>query len=173
MPSVLFVCTANRFRSPVAAAIFMKALYEEENQKTTSWNFGNVKDWNTGSAGLSAPDGETVLPEVLEAANQLGINLYDHRSVQLNSALLSEHDLILVMEESHKDVLKKEFPHLHERIYLLSYVVEFASYDIPDTHDSIQEVIGVVAKINELIRRNLRYICVLAIALHNRRNKPQ
>jgi len=169
MPSVLFVCTANRFRSPLAAGIFKKALVEEEREKTSPWNIGSATDWIVGSAGTWAAPGQTVLPEVLEAAANLGVDLSGHISVRLDSQLLSEYDLILVMQESQREALQHEFPDLQERIHLLSFVVEYASYDIPDTFDSPQGIMGVTVVMNELIRRGLRYICVLAIALHNKR----
>jgi len=173
MPSVLFVCTANRFRSPVAAAIFKRALIEEKSQRTSSRDIEDPKEWSVGSAGVQAIDGETVLPEVLETARQLGINLSNHHSARINGSLLSDYDLILVMEKSHKDAIDKEFPHVQEYVYLLSQVVNYSSNDIPDVYDTVQEVVGVVAGMNELIRRNLRYICTLAIALHNKRNRQR
>ncbi len=80
MPSVLFVCTANRFRSPLAAGIFKKALAEEERQRASSWNIGKASDWDVTSAGLYTVPLLPVLPDVLEAAGQLGIDLSDHRS---------------------------------------------------------------------------------------------
>jgi protein-tyrosine phosphatase len=171
MPSVLFVCTANRFRSPLAAGIFRKALVEEEKARTSPWNIGDSRDWKVGSAGTWTVPGQAVLPVVLEAAKAFDIDLSNHRSAQVSAQLLSEHDLILVMQESQKEALQSEFPHLNEYIYLLSHVVELGTYDIPDTFGSLQEVMEVCAEMNELIRRGLRYICVLAVALHNKRNR--
>jgi len=173
MPSVLFICKANRFRSPLAAAIFKKALVEEQDQRTSPWNIGSASDWVVGSAGIWAMPGETVLPDVLEAARQIGIDLSDHRSVPVYGSLLSGYDLIVVMQASQKETLQREFPNLEERIYLLSHVTEFGSYDIPDAYGSFQEVMGVIAGMNDLIRRSLRYICILAIALHNKGKRSQ
>ena len=169
MPSVLFVCTANRFRSPLAAGIFQKALAEEERERVASWNVGKASDWDVASAGLQAMPLQPVLPDVLEAASLLGIDLSDHRSQRVQDLDLSGWDLIVVMQESHRIALQDQYPELQERIYLLSHVVEYESYDIPDVHNSPQGVMGVCAVLNELIRRSLSYICVLAIALHNKR----
>lgn len=169
MPSVLFVCTANRFRSPLAAGIFQKALAEEEQQRAASWNIGRASDWETASAGLQAAHLQPVLPDVLEAARQLGIDLSAHRSRRVQDLDLSQYDLIVVMEESHRSALEEQYPELQEHIYLLSRVVDYDSYDIPDAYNSPQGVMGVGAVMNDLIRRSLSYICVLAIALHNKR----
>lgn len=169
MPSVLFVCTANRFRSPLAAAIFEKALLEEEKERNSSWNIGRASDWQVNSAGTWAVPLQPVLPDVLEAGKQLGIDLFGHRSKRVADLTLSDYDLILVMQESHRADLQSMYPELQEQIYLLSKVVEYASYDIPDHYQSIQGVMGVCVVMNEIIRRGLSYICVLAIALHNKR----
>ena len=43
MPKVLFVCTANRFRSPLAAAIFKRFLLE--SQETGRWRVSSAGTW--------------------------------------------------------------------------------------------------------------------------------
>jgi len=160
MPSILFVCTANRFRSPLAAAFLIKALEE----------IGITESWRIGSAGTWATPGQPVLPGVSEAAQGFGIDLSGHRSARVSRRLLSEHDLILVMQASQKEALVSEFPELEERVYLLSDVVERRSYDIPDSRGSEQGVQEVGAELNALIRRGLNYICVLATFLNNTRH---
>ena len=168
MPSILFVCSANRFRSPLAAGIFEKALAEEESARTSSWNIGKASDWTVASAGLQAAPLQPVLPDVLDAARQLGIDLSGHRSRRIEDLNLAEYDLIIVMQESHRAELQSVHPELQDRIYLFSRVVDQESYDIPDAYDSPQGVMGVCVVMNDLIRRRLSYICVLAIALHNK-----
>jgi len=170
MPSVLFICTANRFRSPLAAAIFKKALADEKDTDITRY-IQNAGTWQVGSAGTWAAPGQPVIPELHPVAQKLGLSLADHRTERVNGQLLSEYDLILVMQASQRESLLSEFPLLDEYIYLLSHVVERGSYDIPDSSGSEQEVAEVSVEMNELIRRGLPYICVLAIALHNKRNR--
>lgn len=171
MPSVLFVCTANRFRSPLAAAIFKRRVIDEGFKRTSPWNIGEAQDWRVESAGTWTTPGQPVLPAVFEAGAQLGIDLSAHRSTLVNERLLAENDLILVMQKSQKEALQSEFPQHRERIYLLSHVMELDSYDIPDTFDSVQDVMQVGAEMKELMDRNFYYICILAIALHNQRNR--
>lgn len=165
MPSVLFVCTANRFRSPLAAACFRKVLEEEQNEDAASWM--------VGSAGTWATPGQPVIPAVLVVAQKLGIELAGHRSTRVSRQLLAEYDLILVMQASQKEALQTEFPALSDFIYLFSHVVERGSYDIPDSLDSDQDVVTVGLEMDVLIRHGFKYICVLAIALHNQRNRAQ
>ena len=157
MPSVLFVCTANRFRSPLAAAIFKKSLQEK----------GLDGSWRVGSAGTWATPGQPALPSVLAAARALGLDLSGHRSARLDERMLAAYDLILVMQASQKEALQSEFPALYEHIYLLSHVLERRSYDFPDFSGSEQEVTEVSADLNALLRHGLDGICVLATYLHN------
>lgn len=170
MPSVLFVCTVNRFRSPLAAAIFSKALVEENNREIASL-IHRAGPWRVRSAGTWAIPGQPVVQEVYPAAQKLGLDLAHHRAERVSGQLLSEYDLILVMQASQKEALLSEFPSLEGSIYLLSHVVERGSYDIPDTFQSEHEVAEVTAELDELIRRGLYSICVLAVALHNQRER--
>ena len=157
MPSVLFVCLANRFRSPLAAAIFKKSLEEK----------GISACYQVDSAGTWASPGLPPLPRVLEAARELGLDLSCHRAVRLKEEMLKAYDLILVMQSSQKEALQVEFPSLYEHIYLLSHVLERRTYDFPDLSESGQEVAEVSADLNLLVRQGLDHICVLACYLHN------
>lgn len=163
MPSILFVCTANRFRSPLAAGLLRKALEEMEI----------AESWRVGSAGTWATPGQPVLPGVFEAAQGFGIELSNHRSTRVSRQLLSEYDLILVMQASQKEALVSEFPELRERVYLFSDVVERRSYDIPDAPGTEQRAQEIGAELNTLIRRGLDYICVLATYLNNTRHRSE
>jgi protein-tyrosine-phosphatase len=168
MPSILFVCTANRFRSPLAAAMFSRALGAEKDGELLHY-IRRAGEWKAGSAGTWATPGRPALPEVLMAAQTLGLDLTAHRAERVEGSLLSGYDLILVMQASQKEALLSEFPYLEEYVYLFSYVLERGAYDIPDTFGSEGEVLEVAAEMDELIRRGLRYIVVLASALHNQR----
>lgn len=157
MPSVLFVCKANRFRSPLAAALFDRALRTNELEGS----------WSVGSAGTWARPGLPVLPHVSEVAQSYGLELSAHRSRRVCGNLLSRFDLVLVMEANQKEALQIEFPACYEQIYLLSHVIERRQYDIPDLSDSFQGILDVCADLDELIRRGLKNICVLATYVHN------
>lgn len=158
MPSVLFVCTANRFRSPLASAFFRNALGDSAGT-----------DWTVDSAGTWTSPGMQVLPEVSLIARKYGLDLTRHRSKPVTEALLSAHDLILVMEAGHKEALENEFPSSSGRIYLLSQVVEGRTYDIPDLFDSLESVMEISGNLYELIQTGLGNICSLASRLQDAR----
>src|SRR5262245_44079969 len=135
MPSILFVCTANQFRSPLAVACLSKTMTRDEN--SANWIIESAGTWT--KAGLTAP---TI---TLRVAEQLGLpSLDQHRTPQLDQNLLKRSDLILVMEANHKEALISEFPTFSEHIYLLPELVDGISYDIPDpaTLDVNSEDVG-------------------------------
>ena len=153
MPSILFVCSANRFRSPLAAAIFS---YFLTSTKTT----GN---WNVSSAGSWA---EPDLPPVIEAlddAKKWGLDISNHRSRPVSAVILSHNNLILVMEAGQKEALQIEFPQYMEKVHLLSDIGEDTPYDVPDPFTSKSVTHQEIAnELFELIKRGFSSICRLA-----------
>jgi protein-tyrosine-phosphatase len=163
MPSVLFICTANQFRSPLAAGLL--------RQNLDAMGMGD--GWRIASAGIWARPGLPALPGILGAAQNFGVDLSGHRSAAVNRQLLSQYDLMLVMQAGQKEALLSEFPELEDRVYLLSEVVERRTYDIPDALGSEQEALEVVAELDSLLRRGVESICVLATYLYNTRHRTQ
>jgi len=112
MPSILFVCTGNRCRSPLAAAIFLNRLSEQ-----------NLRDtWRVESAGTWAQQGLPADPLAQKAAKEIGLDLQDHRTRSIDQTSLYDHDLIVVMEEGHKEALSVEFPECAGKIQLLTHL---------------------------------------------------
>ena len=127
MPSILFICTANQFRSPIAAACLRKHI---EQQNTDA-------KWIIESAGTWTRDGMPAPKIALQVASQLGVERLDrHLTRQIDQHLLNRFDLIVVMETGHKEALCTEFPTVCTRLYLLAAIVDGLSYDIPDPADA-------------------------------------
>jgi protein-tyrosine-phosphatase len=82
---------------------------------------------------------------------------------------MSEYDLILVMQASHREALLTEFPDLAEHIHLFSDAVEHRSYDIPDSCQTEQGAWEISMELNDLIRNGLDRICMLATHLRDMR----
>jgi protein-tyrosine phosphatase len=124
MNSILFVCTANICRSPMAAGLFYKLLNEK----------GYNKGWIVESAGTWALDELPAADKTERVLRNRGIDIADHRSRSVNRQLLSKFDLILTMEEGQKEALKVEFPEYSSKIFLLS--------EMANTYMDINDPIG-------------------------------
>jgi protein-tyrosine-phosphatase len=109
MPAVLFVCTGNICRSPMAMALFRKKLAEHGEQ-----------GWRVESAGTWAYEGQQASEGSVIAMSRRGLDLATHLSRRVDHEMLASFDLILTMERNHKEALRIEFPDLAERIMLLS-----------------------------------------------------
>lgn len=157
MPSVLFICTANRFRSPIACAWFKRQLQQERGEQ----------EWHVSSAGTWAEPGLAVFPSAHWVKRNFGINLEAHKSIRVNRQILEQYDLILVMENGHREALQIEFPDLRERIFMLTKVITGIAYDIQDPGVSHRETfLDVAQKLTILIDEGLEAICFLAGQLH-------
>jgi len=99
--TVLFVCTGNTCRSPMAAAIAEHLLRER----------GDSASWRVRSAGVSAMDGAPASAEVGAALSKLGIGMPNgHRSRALTSSMLREAEVVFTMTREHADRVRSMLP---------------------------------------------------------------
>ena len=157
MSSILFVCLANRYRSPLAAAFFYKCLEQVADRGS----------WAVSSAGTWAQPGLPPDVRAIKDARDWGLDIKTHRSRQVNAILLSQSNLVLVMEAGQKEALQVEFPKEREKIFLLSEVADGIPYDIPDPFGSEGGTHQEIAKeLCELIKRGFENICNMALDTH-------
>ncbi len=151
MLTILFMCTANRYRSPIAAACFRRELQLRGLQDA----------WQVISAGTWAVDGMPAAAEAIRQANRMGLDIARHTSQAITPELMGSADLIIVMEQGHQEALQTEFPRDARKVHLLSEATTGKSYDIPDpmglgTNGSIPQ------EICELIHEGFERMCALA-----------
>ncbi len=154
MPSVLFVCTGNQYRSPIAAAAFLRQLNRQ----------GKASRWTVRSAGTWTTPNQPPLPDAVRVAQDLGLNIRNRTTRKVTADEVSKYDLILVMEQKHKETLNSEFPTASKKIHLLSEVVNHLDYDIWDPADPSVSAKGVAIELCDSIRRGFQEICELAEA---------
>lgn len=103
-PLILFVCTANQCRSPLAMALARAAVPASAAR--------------IASAGL-LPGGERMPEAGLSAARRLGLDLTGHVSSQVDAETARDADLILTMTRAQARELVAEYPELWPRVFTL------------------------------------------------------
>jgi len=157
MKSILFVCTANRYRSPFAEAAFQQILEKD----------GKADEWRIGSAGTWTTEGLPVIQRLFQQAKEFNLDLGKHRSVEVDQEILSQYSLIIVMEKGHKEALWAEFADMRERIFLLSEIVDNIVYDIPDPAKAMEDADQIINELYALLQRGYDTISTVATKLKN------
>ncbi len=122
MPNVLFVCMANQFRSPLAAALFEKRLKQG----------GHWEGWTVGSAGTWVKEESGAHPTAIIEADKIGLDLRSHMTREVTSAMIEAADLVVVMAHGQKEALMFEFSSQRNKIVMLSELSSGSEVDIPD-----------------------------------------
>lgn len=88
------------------------------------------EDTEVTSAGLSDVNGAAGDPIAVGLLEQKGFSADRHRSKLLTPQLAHNSDMIIVMENAHKELLSMDYPDLAEKIHLLkSFSSAFNPYD--------------------------------------------
>ena len=118
MKTVLFVCTGNICRSPMAEGL-MKDLVADR------------KDLRVISAGVHAQQGAAASIDAVTALRDEGIDLRSFRSQPVTEKLLSQCTHVFTMTQDHKRLLELLFPEHESKIQLLGEFTHRGG-DVPD-----------------------------------------
>jgi protein-tyrosine phosphatase len=142
---VLFVCTGNTCRSPMAETLFRELVAERFGCRADEIERQGVV---VASAGIAAWGGGKASTGALEAMRERGADLSGHESQPLTENLARQADVIWTMTASHRTNILAQFPEVGGRVAILS----------PDRHDVIDPIGGTLAtyrKCAEQIREHL------------------
>ncbi|HUH12355.1 MAG TPA: hypothetical protein VMK65_04565 [Longimicrobiales bacterium] len=140
--NILFVCTGNTCRSPLAAVIADRLLRER------GWTHVEV-----GSAGIAAGAGAGAAANALTVAREAGLDLSGHRTRSLTPELLGWADLVLAMGPSHLHAVERLGA--GEKASLITEFAREGAAGVPDpfgadlqayraTYDALERAIGSV-----------------------------
>lgn len=118
---VVFVCTGNVCRSPMAEALFR---YKAKDQP-----------FEVTSAGIAAWEGSSASLNAILAMDEIGIDISSHKSKPITAELIRQADFIICMAHHHLSTIISQFPEATEKTFLISEFTsnpELQDKDIPD-----------------------------------------
>jgi protein-tyrosine-phosphatase/tRNA A37 threonylcarbamoyladenosine synthetase subunit TsaC/SUA5/YrdC len=137
---VLFVCTGNTCRSPMAEAMFRKQAADRLGCEPTALEGHGVI---VSSAGLAAWGGGGASAHAIEAVAERGGDLSAHESQPLTESLVHQADVILTMTAAHRNAIISQFPEAGGRVMMLD----------PDRRDVIDPIGGTLETYRKCARQ--------------------
>jgi len=110
MGLILFVCTGNICRSPMAEGLMRQRLAQA----------GLEPDHRVASAGVWALEGRSASEHAVTVMAEQGIDISGHKAHTITADDMAQASLILVMSRDHEQVLRNTWPQYMWKVHRLS-----------------------------------------------------
>jgi protein-tyrosine-phosphatase len=155
MRIILFVCTGNLCRSPMAEG-FLKHILAREGRRS---------EYRVSSSGTWATDGQPASAYALQVMAEQGIDISAHRTRSLTQPQIEEADLILALAQEHKTAILGHFRGGEGKTYLLSEMIGL-QHSVADPYgDPLEEYRRCAATIKRLLEEGYPQIIRLTSRL--------
>jgi glycine hydroxymethyltransferase len=121
---LLFVCTGNICRSPMAEGLWRHMTK-------------NSAQFQALSAGVSAVQGQRASPHAVDVLRDVGVDISRHRSQPVSAEIVRAADLILAMTSGHAEALAYLYPEAAKKTFLIREFDPAAREDDLDVMDPI------------------------------------
>ena len=115
--SVLFVCTGNTCRSPMAEALAKQMLAKVKGVEVDALEDAGVR---VRSAGVMASGASPASAQAIQAMSQIGIDLSSHHSAALTEDLIQDADAVYTMTDNHRQAVVMHSPSAADKTYRLA-----------------------------------------------------
>ncbi|MGC9258956.1 MAG: Sua5/YciO/YrdC/YwlC family protein [Phycisphaerae bacterium] len=143
---IVFVCSGNTCRSPMAAGLAAKILAEKLRIPTAELGHHHI---NIRSAGLCASGGMPAAEAAVKVVSAMGVDIRRHQSAPLTDDLLHRADMIYTMTQAQRDEILSRIGSSSEKIVTLD-----PDEDIPDPIGGGEPVYRRTAQRMEKLIRN-------------------
>lgn len=140
---LLFLCTGNTCRSPMAAGYLKKVLTENK-----------IRNVEVKTAGVMTVAGLLATPEAIQIMDAVGVDLKKHRSSKLTEELIKRADLILGMTPFHVQSALRMSPEARGKTFLLK---EYTGSDA--RHSQIADPMGCTLEVYKKVFNDIKSAC--------------
>lgn len=119
-------------------------------------------NWRIASAGVWALEGRPAAQHAQTVMAERGLDIRQHRARSTDRELVRSFDLILTMEQGHREALRAAFPEIAGRVYLLSQVAGSSGNVADPIGGSLEEFRQVADAIDNLLEKGFEQIVELA-----------
>jgi protein-tyrosine phosphatase len=152
MSVIMFVCTGNLCRSPMAEGLLRKRLADR----------GLDARHKVASTGTWAVEGRPASEHAITVMAERGIDITDHIAQTITAEEVAAADLILVMSREHKQIIHNTWPQYDWKVHRLSEIAGKRK-DVSDPYGGpIKEYRACVNVIEDYVDRGLERILELA-----------